>query len=306
VPVAVNINHLSRQRDAEGQFFRHIAEQGHYAGRTKPTPTRQGLYISGIDGNLIDSLNSTEVDTVQQLIKRGIARWNQKTPNALPFRNSNLPDKKYTVAFPKGGMILRETMRDLPEATTPKARHVRHNFDHVWLTADQKKSFMPSEMKLGHTWTIPDSITKKLAAFHLLDQVKGESWPFDPKHVKEATLTAKVTTVGGNKAKIQLMGRVKNVKPPTGERNPFNGRTVDREIVIDVVVRGWIIYDHSKQDFQLFKLLAAGYRSGSDVYNFRWQELDRSAIGFAFEMVEDIPSNRTRPKFANHELYKAD
>lgn len=238
------------------------------------------------------------------LIKRGASKWARKRTAGQPFRNSNEPDGEYAVSFPEGGMILRETMRDLPDASTPRARHVRHNFDHVWLTADQKKSFMPSKMEAGHTWKIPDSITRKLAAFHMVDQVKGESWPFDDEHVKKAKLFARVITVGDNKAKIQLKGEVKNVKPPNGRRNPFNGETVDQEIVVDVIIGGWIIYDHSKQDFSFFKLLAAGYRSGSDVYNFRWKELDPSPIGFAFEMVEDIPSNRIRPKFAGHDAYK--
>ena len=239
-----------------------------------------------------------------QLIKSGLSKWHRKNSSGQPFRNSNERDVQYAVSFPEGGMILRETMRDLPDASTPRARHNRHNFDHVWLTADQKKGFMPAKLEVGHTWRIPDSITRKLAAFHLIDQVKGEAWPFDDEHVKEAKLFARVITTGDNKAKIQLKGEVKNVKPATGKRNPFNGETVSREIVVDVIIGGWIIYDDSKKDFTNFKLLAAGYRSGSDVYNFRWKELDPSPIGFAFEMVEDIPSNRIRPKFANHDAYK--
>ena len=203
-------------------------------------------------------------------------------------------------------MILRETMRDLPDARTPRARHDRHNFDHVWLTADQKKTFMPTELKVGHSWWIPDSITRRLAAFHMVDQVKGESWPFDDEHVKKAKLFAKVIAVRGDRAKIQLKGEIRNVKPATGGRNPFNGRTVDQDIVVNVAIGGWLIFNRSKNEFEYFKLLAAGNRSGSDVYNFRWNDLGPSPIGFAFEMIEDKPSNRIRPKFASHDAYKAD
>ena len=44
VPVAENCSYLQRQEDAKGEFFRLIAEQGHYAGRTQPSATRQGIY----------------------------------------------------------------------------------------------------------------------------------------------------------------------------------------------------------------------------------------------------------------------
>ena len=285
-------------------FFRHIGEQGHYAGRTKPSPTRQGLYITGVDGNLLASLNSTDVGRVLELIKQGLAKWESKRSIGKSFRDSNEPDERYDVTFPEGGIVLRQTMRDLPDSETPQLRIGRHNFDHVWLTADQKKGFLPSKFKVGHVWKIPDATVRQLAAFHLIDQVRGESWPFDMEHVKKAKLLAKVAAIDGDNVTIQLKGEVNNVKPATHVRNPYNGRTVSHDIVINVTIRGWLTYDNSKKEFESFKLLAAGKRSGSDVYNSRWKNLGPSSIGFAFEMVEDIPSNRIRPKFADQEAYK--
>jgi hypothetical protein len=40
IPVAENCSPLQTQRDAKGEFFRLVAEQGHYGGRTVPSATR--------------------------------------------------------------------------------------------------------------------------------------------------------------------------------------------------------------------------------------------------------------------------
>jgi len=303
VPVAVDINHVIRQKDSEGDFFRHIAEQGHYAGRTKPTATRQGLYVVGVDGNLVDSLNSTRVETVLKLIKRSTAKWNRRNASDRRLLESNSPDARYAVQFPEGGMILRQTMRDLPNASNRKQNLDRHNFDHAWLSAEQASHFSPSESKVGHQWSIPESIVKKLAAYHMIDQVRGESWPFDLEQVKLAELSAEVVAVKGSKGTVRMSGRVKNLKPATGQRNPFNKRTVDQDIVLELKLGGWLVYDSNAKRFDSLKLLAAGQRSGSDVYNFRWNDLGPSPIGFTFEMIEDVPENRIRPKFAGAAAY---
>jgi len=134
--------------------------------------------------------------------------------------------------------------------------------------------------------------------------VHGEAFPFAIEHVKKAELSAKVISIDGEKVTVRLTGAVRNLKPATGAYNPYNKRTVEKDISNDLKLSGWLVYDTSKKDFSSFKLLAAGQRSGADVYNSRWRDLGPSPIGFAFEMVEDIPSNRIRPKYANREAYR--
>ncbi|HEX2184014.1 MAG TPA: hypothetical protein VHN78_00740, partial [Chloroflexota bacterium] len=60
IPVAENCSPLQRQRDAKGEFFRLVAEQGHYAGRTYPTSTRQGYYAFTPDGTVLAAANSRD------------------------------------------------------------------------------------------------------------------------------------------------------------------------------------------------------------------------------------------------------
>ncbi len=300
VPVAIDINLVKRQSDSEGDFFRHIAEQGHYAGRTKPTPTRQGLYISGVDGDLLDSLNSTRAESITGLIKRGLAEWDRKQKaekTVQPLRESNEVDANFVVEFPEGGLILRQTMRDLPISSMPRRRTKRHNFDHAWLTANEKSQFVPKEMKPGSSWEIPSSTVKRFVSFHTVDQVNGEADAWDRDHVKEASINARVTKVLGTKVTIELSGHAKCSKDPSGATNPYNQSRVEKHIANDLSIQGHLVYDSELKSFESFRVLAAGVRSGADVYNSRTRDMGPSPIAFAFEMLEDKPENRIKPKF---------
>ena len=60
IPAADEVGRLQSGRDAECQLFQKIAEQGHYAGRTRPSFTRQGTYATTADGTFLASWNKND------------------------------------------------------------------------------------------------------------------------------------------------------------------------------------------------------------------------------------------------------
>jgi hypothetical protein len=306
IPVAVDINLLMYQRDSEGQFFRHIAEQGHFAGKTKPAPTRQGLYVTGVDGDLLHSLNATDAKQILSLMGRGLAKWDQKqngNARIAPLYESNKTDPKFAIDFPKDGLILRQTMRDLPSSSNPRRDTSRHNFDHVWFTAKEKSDFTPKKMEVGETWEVATQTVKRLVAFHTVDQVHGEADAWGSKDVKEASIQCRVVDIAKSKVLIELSGNAKCIKPPSGEMNPYNNRKIEKDITNDLRISGELLFDSESREFQSFRLLAAGMRSGAATYNFRFNDMGPSPIGFAFELLEDKPENRIKPKFLTWQYF---
>lgn len=298
INVAADVNYLQRQQDAEGEFFRKIAEQGHYAGRTQPTTTRQGLYIASADGELLASINTTSARRVQAMIRKALGRWNNVDPSAVTKFDSSLqPDRRYRIAFPPGGMILRETMRDLPRSNDSDYATWRHNFDHVWLEPDEVKAFVPSDSTVGNTYEIPTAIVRRLAAFHFVDQVKGEADAWTRNEVESARLVAEVVGNEGPQVRIQVKGSAKCIKAPSGEQNPYSGARVTKERAVDLMLRGWLTYNPTTESFEQFDLVAAGPRRGAATYNFRARDLGPAPIGFAFELIPTTPENKTKPKF---------
>jgi hypothetical protein len=213
------------------------------------------------------------------------------------FAESNSPDKRYNIEFPEGGLILRQTSRDLPRKNDPDYETWRHNFDHAWLTAKETKSLVPKNPTVGEKYSIPDSLVRRLARFHFVDQVKGEADAFSASDVTKASLIAEVVENQNGQVKIRLSGSAKCVKPPSGEVNPYSGNKTDKERGVKLAIQGWITYDLQEKSFRRFDLIATGDRWGTATYNFRHRDMGPAPIGFAFEMLPTKPQNMTRPKF---------
>jgi len=311
VPVATDINLSQHRKDAEGKYFRKIAEQGHYAGRTKPTATRQGLYVATVSGHLLASVNSAQADEVLRMMKQGVAKWQQRQALGMVGSKKKVPqkpwvDRNYSLPFPKGGMILREVCRDLPRSNDPSFNNWRHNFDNVWLTSEEVAAFKPvsrdgkgrpKTASKGQKYKIDDAVFRRLAQFHFVDQVKGEASSWDESDIKHAALNAEVIEVDDHNVKIKLSGRAECIKPPTGNRNPFSGSRIDKERGVDLKVSGYLIYNAEKAEFTSFDLVAHGSRWGAAVYNFRKGDMGPEPIGFAFRLLETKPENMAQPKF---------
>ena len=79
IPAADEVGRLQSGGDAECQLFRKIAEQGHYAGRTQPSRTRQGTYATTADGTFLASWNKND----PRFVARSLPSW--------PLSGASLP-----------------------------------------------------------------------------------------------------------------------------------------------------------------------------------------------------------------------
>ena len=110
IPVAENCSPLQRQKDAKGDFFRLVAEQGHYAGRTYPTGTRQGYYALTADGTVLAAANSRDPQRMTELLQTALRRWSLLTGDGAAEPRGQTP-AAYEPAnpdrYPADGLVLR-------------------------------------------------------------------------------------------------------------------------------------------------------------------------------------------------------
>ncbi len=232
------------------------------------------------------------------MINKALRRWEANPLSSIKeFAAHNAPDQRFNLGFPVGGLILRETIRDLPRVDNENFETWRHNFDHAWLTADEMNSFVPSNPEVGHKYQIPEKFARRFAAFHLVDQVKGEADAWKRSEVQMAIMEAEVMKQQDDKVQIRLHGAARCVKPATGEVNPYSRTKINQDRGVDLNIRGWLTYDTNSKSFTRFDVIAAGDRWGAATYNFRSGDLGRAPIGFAFEMLPVVSVNKTRPKF---------
>jgi hypothetical protein len=121
IPAADEVGRLQRGDDAECLWFQKIAEQGHYAGRARPTSTRQGTYAAAPSGVLLASINNNDPRRMEGMLREALDKWESlpreqrlalDVPDDADPQKSRWMDRHY----PADGLVLCVYSRDLPRA----------------------------------------------------------------------------------------------------------------------------------------------------------------------------------------------
>ena len=152
VPVADEVHRLQTGKDPECRLFQKIAEKGHYAGRTRPTKTRQGIYAAAPSGHFLASINSNDPMRVKAMLERALVAW-KELPEADRYLEKPLSDRSREIwraderKRPEDGLVLRVYSRDVDRGENPTKdwRGQAWNLDIAWLRAEDVRGFLPSE-----------------------------------------------------------------------------------------------------------------------------------------------------------------
>ena len=294
VSVTDNCSYTQTQDDAKGEFFRKFAEQGHYGGRTLPTPTRQGLYACTSDGELLASINTRDPDQFLEIIQQGMSRWRTMENSLADVPDHYTPDERFRYHdYPEGGLVLKLAVRDLPREDG--SEDAQHNLDFVWFTADEVGSLFPSDVQKGASYPTADVLASRLARNHFIDAVRGQSGRWSEENVERMSLRLTVDELTDDTAGLRIEGEFRMEAPPTNDVNPFNQNVVDMSRGMDLRMVGRIRQDRESGSVTGFDAVAAGTRWGATTYNGRFDDLGPAPIGFAFEVASDKPIDRTPP-----------
>ncbi len=304
VPIAENCTHLQRQQDAEGDLFRLIAEQGHYGGRLLPTDTRQGMYACTPDGRLLASCNVHGADRLLPVLREALERWNRAEPVSGP-QEGGVRDSRFAWGPPEGGVVLRVWSRDLPrdpsaDTRTEDWRKRAFNLDHAWLTAAEAGALVPADPEPGAEVLWPETVTRRIARCHFIDNVRGEPPMWRPDEIRSVALRSRVVEVGPSGVRLEVRGEasMRGTARWTEDRS-HETRTSERGT--DLTVEGTLIWDAGVGRFLRFDLVATGTRWGATQYNSRQDDPGPAPIGFAFELVggegtQPMPGDLTPPQ----------
>ncbi|HET7768563.1 MAG TPA: hypothetical protein VFN74_07285 [Chloroflexota bacterium] len=308
VSVAENCSPLQSQQDAKGEFFRLVAEQGHYAGRTFPTSTRQGYYTFTADGRLLTAANTRDPRAIERMLRTALERWEALRATGFSAGAPSFEVSDYTPArpdrYPVDGLALRLAARDLPRQTDTRVDDWRKrawNLDYAWFTKDEAQALVP-EAREGATRAWPQSVIRRMALFHLRDFVRGEpsAWPEEALRVGQMTST--VTGVEGNSVRLQLGGHI-HLEHTMRWRRPNDGSEHTSSCGYDATLSGEAVWDTSTQRFVSFELAAAGPRWGTNQYNNRGDDLGPAPMGVVFALAGSDPKDRTPPHQSGHRGY---
>ena len=302
VPAADEVHGLQVGKGPEGDLFRKIAEQGHYAGRTRPSSTRQGIYAAAPSGRLLASINSNRPDQMADMLRKALAVWETlpKEERLLPGEvPASPPDRwRWESKYPTDGLVLKVTSRDVGrEGARGDDWPARAwNRDFAWFKRGEARSLLPVEIAAGAEHEVPAALVRRIARLHLVDDVRGQTQPYEDAQVTSASLRAEVVKVEEGNATLRFEGA--SATHQEG-RWPIGGQ---KEGPPEPQVRGfegtWLgraTYDLKAERFTSFEMVVVGLRTGATRYNARDDDLGPAPMGYVFALAGDAPSEHVPP-----------
>ena len=185
VPVAIDQAYQRRQKDTEGEFYRRIAGQG---PRSNFNGTTQGFYIATASGDLLLYNNNRDPEKVRQLMQDRLKEFKQ-SPAArreVSAIERATVDARYNPTAPEGGLVARVNARILDgyEPTTDRWKAIFQSAtsrDNLWITKAEHKALAAG--------TVPESLQRRLARFHLVDNTRGEPPMWRPDEIRDIKMT---------------------------------------------------------------------------------------------------------------------
>lgn len=301
VPVTGDDWYQRRRQDAEGEFFRKVADQGPRKG--EGGATRQGIYLFTAGGKLLAYKNAGQApDVMREVLKQGLREWNklpaaERRPGAV--RPESLPkeDPRYTRHLPPGGLVVDVFTRILDadpkgglcRGTCTVAGGDKAARDHLWLTEAQWKSLIPADARKGDQFPVPPAVAGRISRYHLVDNTRGEPSFWGPKEVRFCTMTLTVEEATAAAVRLRLDGAVVLATDADLERaqRGFEARLL-----------GYIHYDALQKALDRFDLVAVGDHWGAGRYTGAARP-GRTPLGVAFTLTPpDSPGRHVPPQGA--------
>lgn len=261
---------MQKGKSADARFFQSFCEEGHYGGRSKPTDTRQGIYAVSASGRFLASVNTRDARQMRRMLEEALERFEALPVAAREASAEQLAElgqvRRAEDAYPEDGLVLRVVTKDLEGSVATEAWHKSaRNLDWAWFRASEARAFLPPKVEgPGQVHRVPEALVQRLARFHFVDNVRGQTSPFAAPDVQRAELTAHVEA--SDDAGVDLRF--------TGETLAFAGGDAARRRDpwvrgVELTLRGHARWDHGQKRFTYFEVVATGRRWGRTQYNAR-------------------------------------
>lgn len=188
---------------------------------------------------------------------------------ALPDPGEAQPAKRPVPEPPANGMILRGYCTYLQETTdgevarkkqmyyeeNPDAWAAETQNDMLWLTEDEWRSLVPTELKEGSSVEVPHSIRERFFSTIGIDYMEGS---VNALPTRESKMTITVEKVRGPIVKMSLAG-----SGQMGVPFPEHDKDAERSRGCMLRVRGKLEFNREKEEFSQFQMVGLGKAWGN-------------------------------------------
>jgi hypothetical protein len=287
-----------RRQDAEGEFFRKVADQGPRKGQGGST--RQGIYMLTAGGKLLGYKNAGQApDVMRETLQRGLAEWKklpatERQPGTVTVPDAEATDRRFVRSLPPGGLAInvftRVLDRDSQRKYTPAKLDAEWGSaparDHLWLMPDEVE-VLTRQSTLGQSIELPAKLVERLVRFHLIDNTRGEPplWSREDVRKCDLRLTCKSLTKTGQRLMLEGTVLLANHADEAKATRGYEARLL-----------GFIEVDGAK--VKSVELVAIGEHWGEGTYT-RGARPGRTPLGVYFELTSGkSPADQVPPQGA--------
>jgi hypothetical protein len=276
IPVAANDWYQRRRQDAEGEFFRSVANQGPRKGQGGST--RQGHYVFTAGGKLLGYNNNRGPEKRLKMMADALKKWDQ-----LPTSDKKVkvpaftkPDPKFHRTLPEGGTIIKVYSRALEDnqgKLTAMAQQQTGSMaavDHLWMRKNEVAQLHKLIKDGGGA--LPARLAYRLTRNHLVDSTRGEPPRWKRDEIKTHNLS--IDKTGSISGIIHLQTK--------DSQRGFKGKG-----------RGKIQFD-AQGNLKRFELLVTGQHWGEGRYT-KGARPGKTPLGFVFQLSDGKKAQDTIP-----------
>ncbi|MBL8892753.1 MAG: hypothetical protein JNL67_22445 [Planctomycetaceae bacterium] len=188
IPVAIDQWYTRRQQDPEGDFYRKIAGQG---PRNDFNKTTQGFYIADPAGTLIAYNNNRGPERIRKLMEEALSQYT--SPNCSPIEEPTI-DTKFDPQLPSGAVVVRcgAKVKGGYEQAENEWRAIFQRSvarDNLWILENELEAMARGEF--------PESLAKRIARFHLVDNTRGQPPAWEAAEIRSLTISINGEKVSG-------------------------------------------------------------------------------------------------------------
>jgi hypothetical protein len=218
--------HFQLLRGANGEWWQRLVSsvQPNYRGGST-----QGYYILGADGH--GYLWDNYPPRLRTFLATGVERYRQNPAAAIvtaaEIRRDAPPPP------PPGTSVVRLFTRIRPLPANAGPMNALLGRDYMWVLAEEVKAIAAGP-KSGD-FPLPEALVARLVAFHMVDNVRGQVWPWRPQEITKARFTARFVSEEGTQRTYKLHGDFakRDSHPPAWNDRGHEG-TFEGELTIDM------------------------------------------------------------------------
>lgn len=257
VPVAIDQAYQRRQKDAEGRFYQKIANQGPRKAETGGTT--QGHYAATADGKLLGFRNNRGAERTSELLRDALRKHK---PGKVAVLERGRPDRQYDYPPPAGGLVVRTHTKVLGgyEETENEWRQMFQRGvgrDNFWIREDEHAALAKGE--------VLESLTTRMAKFHLVDNTRGEPPMWGPKDIRKMDLALKGGKLTGTLELRTDRGELGFKADVLGFVESKDGRVTRFDVVVKGLFRGEGQYTRGAPKGEFPLAISFQIADGSDV-----------------------------------------